>query len=156
MEINGELVIDNAKFRRVQNRANFTVIQFGKMRYKKEHEIAEVVRTFEDATISRDAWKHAEHLTVKFARLWTLWNLALSISNSPLISKYRVSLLKPIYNWECRIDNFDLLISHLHDLTKISPSRRGNDKLTSFPLTSMSNCLVCSRHEPSAGKFGIE
>ena len=34
------------------------------MRYKKEHEIAEVVRTFEDATISRDAWKHAEHLTV--------------------------------------------------------------------------------------------
>ncbi len=34
------------------------------MRYKKEHEIAEVVRTFEDAMISRDAWKHAEHLTV--------------------------------------------------------------------------------------------
>lgn len=34
------------------------------MRYKSESEIAEVVRTFEDATISRDAWKHAEHLTV--------------------------------------------------------------------------------------------
>ena len=34
------------------------------MRYKDEKEIAEVVRTFEDATISRDAWKHAEHLTV--------------------------------------------------------------------------------------------
>jgi hypothetical protein len=34
------------------------------MRYKTESEIAEVVRTFEDATISRDAWKHAEHLTV--------------------------------------------------------------------------------------------
>ncbi len=33
-------------------------------RYKKESEINEVVRTFEDATISRDAWKHAEHLTV--------------------------------------------------------------------------------------------
>ena len=59
-------MIDNAIFRRVQNRANFTVIQlsFGKMRYKKEHEIAEVVRTFEDATITRDDWKHAEHLTV--------------------------------------------------------------------------------------------
>ena len=34
------------------------------MRYKDENEIAEVVRTFEDASVSRDAWKHAEHLTV--------------------------------------------------------------------------------------------
>ena len=34
------------------------------MRYKTENEIADVVRTFEDATISRDKWKHAEHLTV--------------------------------------------------------------------------------------------
>ena len=34
------------------------------MRFTTENEIAEVVRTFEDATISRDAWKHAEHLTV--------------------------------------------------------------------------------------------
>lgn len=34
------------------------------MRFKTENEIAEVVRAFEDATISRDKWKHAEHLTV--------------------------------------------------------------------------------------------
>lgn len=34
------------------------------MRYETEKKIAEVVRTFEDATISRDKWKHAEHLTV--------------------------------------------------------------------------------------------
>lgn len=34
------------------------------MRFRDEKEIAELVRTFEDATISRDAWKHAEHLTV--------------------------------------------------------------------------------------------
>ncbi len=34
------------------------------MRYKSEAEIDEVVRTFEDGTISRDSWKHAEHLTV--------------------------------------------------------------------------------------------
>jgi hypothetical protein len=34
------------------------------MRFKDENEIAAVIRTFEDATISRDAWKHAEHLTV--------------------------------------------------------------------------------------------
>ena len=34
------------------------------MRYSTETEIAEVVRKFEDATISREDWKHAEHLTV--------------------------------------------------------------------------------------------
>ncbi|MFN0279395.1 MAG: hypothetical protein ACKVRN_12495 [Pyrinomonadaceae bacterium] len=34
------------------------------MRYKTESEIAEVVNGFETATISRDKWKHAEHLTV--------------------------------------------------------------------------------------------
>ncbi len=34
------------------------------MRYKNEEEIAEVVRTFEDASIARSVWKHAEHLTV--------------------------------------------------------------------------------------------
>ena len=34
------------------------------MRFTDEDEIKEVVRTFEDATISRDKWKHAEHLTV--------------------------------------------------------------------------------------------
>ena len=34
------------------------------MRYKTEYEIAEVVKSFEDGTIARDAWKHAEHLTV--------------------------------------------------------------------------------------------
>ena len=34
------------------------------MRFKNQHEISEVVRTFEDATITRDTWKHAEHLTV--------------------------------------------------------------------------------------------
>lgn len=33
-------------------------------RYKSEEEIADVVRSFENATISRDAWRHAEHLTV--------------------------------------------------------------------------------------------
>lgn len=33
-------------------------------KYKDENEILEVVRTFENGTISRDAWRHAEHLTV--------------------------------------------------------------------------------------------
>ena len=34
------------------------------MKYKTENEIFEVVESFEAGTISRDAWKHAEHLTV--------------------------------------------------------------------------------------------
>lgn len=34
------------------------------MRFEDEKEIADIVREFEDATISRDKWKHAEHLTV--------------------------------------------------------------------------------------------
>ena len=33
-------------------------------RYDSENEIYAVVCGFEDATIDRDAWKHAEHLTV--------------------------------------------------------------------------------------------
>ena len=34
------------------------------MRFRSEKEIAELVHSFEDATISRDKWKHAEHLTM--------------------------------------------------------------------------------------------
>ncbi len=34
------------------------------MGYKTETEIANIVIAFENCTISRDAWKHAEHLTV--------------------------------------------------------------------------------------------
>lgn len=34
------------------------------MRYGTEREIADLVKSFEDATISRETWKHAEHLTV--------------------------------------------------------------------------------------------
>lgn len=34
------------------------------MSFKNEMELAEIVRKFEDASIDRDAWKHAEHLVV--------------------------------------------------------------------------------------------
>ena len=34
------------------------------MAYQSEKEILEIVRGFETGTISRDAWRHAEHLTV--------------------------------------------------------------------------------------------
>lgn len=50
------------------------------MRYKDETEIAEVVRGFEDATISRDKWKHAEHLTVALHYL-TLHDIGIATEN---------------------------------------------------------------------------
>ncbi len=34
------------------------------MEYKTETEITNVIESFENCTISREAWKHAEHLTV--------------------------------------------------------------------------------------------
>lgn len=34
------------------------------MRYENEKEIRDVVSSFEEATIGRDEWKHAEHLTL--------------------------------------------------------------------------------------------
>ena len=36
------------------------------MEYKTENELLEVVRKFEDGTISRDVWGHPEHLIVAF------------------------------------------------------------------------------------------
>jgi hypothetical protein len=36
------------------------------MKYENENDFLEVVRSFEDGTISREKWKHAEHLTVAF------------------------------------------------------------------------------------------
>lgn len=33
-------------------------------KYKHESEVLDLVRSFEDATVSRDDWKHAEHLVV--------------------------------------------------------------------------------------------
>ena len=35
-----------------------------KAKYKNESEVIDLVRSFEDATVSRDDWKHAEHLVV--------------------------------------------------------------------------------------------
>ncbi len=36
------------------------------MKYETETEILDVVRSFENGTISRDEWRHREHLTVAF------------------------------------------------------------------------------------------
>ena len=35
-----------------------------KTKYENEREVLELVRSFEDATIAHDDWKHAEHLVV--------------------------------------------------------------------------------------------
>ena len=35
-----------------------------KMKYEHEREVLDLVRSFEDATIPHDDWKHAEHLVV--------------------------------------------------------------------------------------------
>jgi hypothetical protein len=35
-----------------------------KTKFGSESEVLELVRSFEDATISREVWKHAEHLVV--------------------------------------------------------------------------------------------
>jgi hypothetical protein len=35
-----------------------------KTKYKHEDEVLDLVRSFEEATVSRDDWKHAEHLVV--------------------------------------------------------------------------------------------
>lgn len=35
-----------------------------KVKYTNESEVIDLVRSFEDATVSRDDWKHAEHLVV--------------------------------------------------------------------------------------------
>ncbi|MGE3466324.1 MAG: hypothetical protein AB7J13_05270 [Pyrinomonadaceae bacterium] len=47
------------------------------MRFENENEIVEIVRRFEDATISRDEWRHAEHLTVALHYL-CLYDIATS------------------------------------------------------------------------------
>ncbi len=39
------------------------------MRYQNEKEIRDGVRSFEDATIGSEEWKHAEHLTVALVYL---------------------------------------------------------------------------------------
>ena len=50
-------------------------------RFKDEKEIAEIVRGFEDATIGREVWKHAEHLTVA---LWYLTHYDLETATAKM------------------------------------------------------------------------
>lgn len=49
-----------------EDKLQIRILMLNQMKYKfkTETEILDIVRGFEDATIGRDAWKHAEHLTV--------------------------------------------------------------------------------------------
>lgn len=58
------------------------------MKYENENEILDVVRSFEDGTISRDKWKHAEHLTVAFYYA----------KNSPLLDEATDKMRGGIFN----------------------------------------------------------
>ena len=44
----------------------FLTNNYNFMKYETENEILDVVRTFENGTITREKWKHAEHLIVAF------------------------------------------------------------------------------------------
>lgn len=72
------------------------------MRFKNENEIIDIVRRFEEGTISRDEWKHAEHLVVA----------AYYICNSPGLSDAYEKMRDGILN---------LLNSFGVDLTKEMP-----------------------------------
>lgn len=49
------------------------------MKYTNENEIEELVESFENGTISREAWGHTEHLAVGFYYVWNNdFNTALS------------------------------------------------------------------------------
>lgn len=39
-------------------------------RYNSEKEVLNIVRGFENGTIARESWRHAEHLTVALFYLW--------------------------------------------------------------------------------------
>ena len=80
------------------------------MKYETESEIVSIVRRFETGTISRDEWRHAEHLTV------ALYYILHSESLSDATNKMRSGI-------------FNLLTSFGVDLSKEMPY---HETLTGF------------------------
>jgi hypothetical protein len=85
------------------------------MKYKNENEILDVVRSFENGTISRDEWKHDEHLIVAFYY----------IKNSPTLSAATDKM---------RVGIFSLLKSFGVDLEKEMPY---HETMTRFWMKSV-------------------
>lgn len=86
-------------------------------RYSSEKEILKLIELFETATISREAWKHAEHLTVALYYI-TLYDLETATE------KMRGGILKLLR------DGFNL------DLTKEMPY---HETLTVFWMRTVAN-----------------
>jgi len=63
------------------------------MKFSDEKQIADLVRSFEEATIARDRWKHAEHLTVALYYI-TLYDL------DTATSKMRAGIFKLLKAFE--------------------------------------------------------
>ena len=84
------------------------------MKYENENEINSLVEAFENGTISRDAWRHAEHLTVALFYL----------SNHDETTAYK----------KMRSGIFNLLKSFGVDLTKKMPY---HETLTVFWLKTV-------------------
>ena len=75
---------------------------FDFIKYETENEILEIIRSFENGTISRENWKHAEHLTVAYYY----------IEHSPLLIEATDKM---------RVGIFNLLKSFGVDLEKEMP-----------------------------------
>lgn len=95
-------------------------------RFRNDHEIREVIRGFEDATISRDAWKHAEHLTVALHYL-TLYEIG------DATEKMRTGIFKLLKN------GFGL------DLSKEMPY---HETMTVFWMTAISEFAASRKGRP--------
>ncbi len=87
------------------------------MKYETENEILEVVRKFENGTISRDEWRHREHLTV------ALYYIKNSNSLTEATDKMRVGI-------------FNLLKFFGVDLVKEMPY---HETLTQFWMNSVND-----------------
>lgn len=113
------------------------------MRFANETEIAEVVRKFEDRTISRDEWKHAEHLTVALHYLtnYDLENATAEMRSGifKLLEAFGVDLTKemPYHEtltvfWMKTVDEFNRTNMGLSLLDKANRLISDHDK--DFPL----------------------
>ena len=123
------------------------------MRYKTESEIKEVIRNFEDATISRDEWKHAEHLTVALHYLCEhdleAATEKMRTGISKLLGAFGVDLTKdmPYHEtmtvfWMKTVARFNNVKQHNSLVEKANEIIRRYDK--EYPLTFYSHDLLFS------------
>jgi len=68
------------------------------MKYETEKEILDVVRSFENGTISREKWKHVEHLTIAF------YYIKNSSSLYEAIGKMRVGIFNLLQSFGVDLD----------------------------------------------------